>query len=343
MNTSSSLLDIPQLFIGHASDPLNGTGVTVILYPPGATAGMDLRGSATGTRSVDSLDPLHLVPKIHGMVLAGGSSFGLAATSGVLDYLEEHHIGFTYGETTIPIVPGAVIFDLNFKNGRVRPNRAMGYQACIEAFAAKDIPEGSVGAGTGATVGKIGGIGCAMKGGFGCATIKLESGLVIGVLVVVNAFGDIVQPKQRTILAGARQSKDSQNFIDTAQKIADLPEHESLTISTIPQNTTLGVVITNAKLTKTEATRLAQLAISAYAQVISPAFMSVDGDAMFTLATGEIESSVDRLGVLAEMLVTQAIIRAIQKADGLGVIPAYSDIHAESNRKYIHPTPESRD
>lgn len=310
---------IEGISIGHASDFRAATGVTVILCPGGMTPGVDMRGSATSTRQIDSLFPHHVVPKVHGICLTGGSAFGLEAGAGVLKYLGEKGCGFGRGDALVPIVPTAAIFDLGIGAGKRRPDKAMGYEACLSAAGGK-IDVGSVGAGTGATVGKFYGIEQAMKGGLGISSRRLKSGLSVSVLVVVNAYGDVRDPVKGGILAGARKSKKGRAHAVTSRL------YEKGVKRPLPafQNTTLGVIMTNAKLDKPSAALVARLGQAGLTRVISPAHTIYDGDIVFTLASGKVEADPHTVGVLAGEALVEAVIQAVTEAEGLGDVPSLS-------------------
>ena len=311
---------LPNVLIGHASYPEGPTGCTVILCPEGAVAGMDVRGSAPGTRQTDSLSTLHRVPRVHGILLAGGSSFGLDATGGVLQYLEEHNIGFDVTVTRVPIVPSAILFDLAFGNPAVRPDKALGYQACLKA-SANPLQEGSVGAEIGATIGKLFSVLQATKGGLGYASATLEDGLTVAALAVVNAFGDILDPTGG-IMAGARNGPEDRTFADTWACMKQGIQPKQFVV----QNTTLGVILTNARLDKADARKLAQLGQNALARVIAPVHTLYDGDIIFALSVGSMEAGLMQVGILAQEALQEAIWRAVKAADGLGRLPAWQDL-----------------
>lgn len=312
---------IKGIRIGHASDFEACTGCTVILCEAGAVGGVDVRGLASGTRELDPLAPHHIVEKIHGVLLAGGSAFGLEAAAGVMRYLEERNVGFDVGVTKVPIVPGAILFDLGIGDFRTRPDAAMGYRAC-EAAVHEGIEEGSVGVGTGATVGKLFGIRHAMKGGVGTASVELSGGLRVWALAAVNAFGDVRDPSTGAILAGARDpatGKPADTFLQMKQGRLRRAFHS--------QNTTLGVVATNARLSKGEAILVARMGQGGLARTISPVHTAFDGDVIFALATGEVEGDVNLVGQAGAEMVGAAVLRAIKSATSLGGVPAYRDVH----------------
>ncbi len=328
MKRFNAITDVPGITVGHASDFKALTGCTVILCEEGAIGAVDIRGTATGTREVDALGYLHLVEKIHALLLTGGSAFGLDAAGGVMAYLEEKGKGFDVVRTKVPIVPAAVIFDFGIGDFHVRPSQQMGYNACLHA--SKNVEEGSVGVGTGATVGKLFGIGRAMKGGVGTSSIQGPKGLMVGALVVVNAFGDIYHPDSKRILAGARKSKRSFQFADSSEWMKKGVTHKRFVVPAPADasafNTTLGVIATNADLSKKEVQQVAQIAHSGLARVISPLHTSFDGDLIFAISLGRKKSDVNTVGLLGEEVLIDSVIRAITKANGLGIIPACQDI-----------------
>jgi L-aminopeptidase/D-esterase-like protein len=321
---SRGLTAVPGLKVGHHTLSGRPTGCTVIVAEKGATAGVDVRGSAPGTRETDLLAPTATVDQVHAIVLSGGSAFGLDAASGVVRYLEEQGVGFKFGGSVIPIVPGAILFDLGVGDPKIRPTAECGFLA---AKAATDGPvaEGNVGAGAGATVGKTGGRERAMKGGIGSAAITLPDGLVVAAIVAVNAVGDIIDPATGQVVAGMR-SVDGKSLADVRRQLKsgelELPPAEPL------QNTTIGVVATNATLTKTQATKVAQRAHDGLARAISPAHTSSDGDAIFALATGVRTgpANVDVIGALAADAMAEAIVRAVRAATGIPGYPAVRDL-----------------
>lgn len=316
---ASSLFNIQGLAIGQASDVNGLTGVTVLRFDKGATAGVDVRGAAPGTRETDLLKPENLVDKVHAIVLSGGSAFGLDSMSGVVKYLEEQKIGFDTGVAYVPIVTGAVLFDLGLGDAKARPDLAMGYAAAKGAN--RDaMQEGNVGAGTGASVGKIAGMSRATKSGIGRYSVTLDNGLVVGAVVAVNAWGDVVDGKQT--IAGTR-SEDGKTFISGTDLIMAGANAEGFA----GRNTTIGAIVTNAKLTKSQALKLAQMGHDGYARAIRPVHSMYDGDTLFAAGTGEIEvSNINSVGVIAAEVVEQAIYRAVQHAQAAGGLPAASDL-----------------
>jgi L-aminopeptidase/D-esterase-like protein len=305
---------------GHAEDLEAATGCTVVISEAGATAGVDVRGGAPGTRETDLLDPVNLVQKVHAILLAGGSAFGLDAAAGVMQYLEERKIGFDVRVTRVPIVCGAVLFDLTVGDHRVRPDREMGYQACLNA-GTKPLRQGSVGAGTGASVGKILGMERAMKGGLGSCALQVE-GLQVGALVAVNCLGDVVDPLTGEKLAGPL-GDDGRTMADTEEiMIRSFAEKKDL----FGGNTTIGVVATNAVLTKAQAAKLASMAQNGYARTMRPAHSMVDGDTIFALATGRIEADLSVVGLLAARVMERAVVAAVKSAESLCGLKCYADI-----------------
>ena len=320
---NNAITDVPGFRVGHAQDLNALTGCTVILCPPATVGGVDIRGSAAGTRQIDSLQPFHFVDEVHAVLLAGGSAFGLDSSGGVMQYLEERSIGYQTSAGRVPIVPTAIIYDLGLGDGKVRPDRKMGYQACENANPGP-VAEGSVGAGTGASVGKLYKIRFATKGGLGTASVVSAGGVIVGALVVVNAFGDVVDPAERRILAGARDPEDPRRFADSAARIkagACLPGWNRGV-----QNTTLGVVATNAKLSKRQAIKVSQMAQSGLVRTISPVHSTVDGDLVFALSAGDKTEDVNTVGMMAEEALAAAVLRAVRAADGLGLLPASRDL-----------------
>jgi L-aminopeptidase/D-esterase-like protein len=320
---NNAITDVPGFRVGQAQDTKAATGCTVILCPPAAVGGVDIRGSAAGTRQIDSLQPFHFVDEVHAVLLSGGSAFGLDASGGVMQYLEERSIGYQTSAGRVPIVPTAIIYDLGLGDGKTRPDKKMGYRACENAQTGP-VTEGSVGAGTGASVGKLFGIRQATKGGLGTASVASAGGIIVGALVVVNAFGDVVDPAAGRILAGARDPGDPERFADSAARIkagAGLPGWNRGV-----QNTTLGVVATNAKLSKRQAIKVAQMAQSGLVRTISPVHSTVDGDLVFALSAGDKTEDVNAVGMMAEEALAAAVLRAVRAADGLGILPACRDL-----------------
>jgi L-aminopeptidase/D-esterase-like protein len=315
------ITDVDGIRVGHFTDSRRPTGCTVVLYERGAVAGVDVRGSAPGTRETDLLKPTNLVDKVHGIVLSGGSAFGLDAATGVMRYLEEHDAGFVTAAGKVPIVPAAILYDLGVGDGKIRPNADSGYQACLSAKTGP-IGEGSVGAGAGATVGKLGG-GRPMKGGIGTSSIRLANGLVVGAIVAVNCIGDVIDPKTGKIVAGARTA-DGKGFLN----IVDTYRSGQGFSSAPGQNTTIGVVATNAKFDKTQMTKIAEMAHDGLARAINPAHTPSDGDTLFAMSTGasNITPNLTVIGALAAEAVTEAILRGVMKAKPVAGFSTYNDI-----------------
>ncbi|RLC57011.1 MAG: peptidase S58 family protein [Chloroflexota bacterium] len=323
-STHGAITAVPGIRVGHATDPVGLTGCTVVLCEKGAVGGVDQRGGAPGTRETDLLRPLHLVQKVHAVLLAGGSAFGLAAAEGVMRYLEERRVGFDARVAKVPIVPAAILFDLDLGDPKARPNAEMGYAACQTASDGP-VAEGSVGAGTGATVGKILGPKRAMKSGLGTAVASLGGGLVVGALVAVNAFGDVVDPATGEILAGARKLRSD----ELADTLATMRTFAGKAILRFASSTVIGVVATNARLTKEEANKVAQMAQDGIARAVRPAHTMFDGDTLFALATSDKRADVNLVGAYGAEVVAQAIVRAVRAAESAGGLPAYRDLRRE--------------
>ena len=316
-----NITDVPGIKVGNAQNETALTGCTVILTEKGATAGVDVRGSAPGTKETDLLDPINLVNVVHGICLSGGSAFGLDAASGVMHYLEENGIGLDVGIAKVPIVPAATLFDLPVGDSNVRPDKRMGYEAAKNAAPGK-FKEGNIGAGCGATVGKVTGLQNCMKGGLGSVSMKLADGIWVGAIVAVNAVGDVRDPSTGTILAGPYDKQTNTIF----NSLEVLKQNSSTSI--LPgTNTTIGVVAVNADLTKAEAKKVAQMAHNGYARTIFPVHTMQDGDTIFTLATGGKKVSVDLIGCMAAEVMAEAVVKAIKAASSVQGIPSFRDIH----------------
>jgi L-aminopeptidase/D-esterase-like protein len=320
-----SITDVPGIRVGHATDLDNLTGCTVVLCEDGAVGGVDQRGGAPGTRETDLLRPVHRIQEAHGVLLTGGSAFGLGAADGVMRYLEGRGVGFDTGVARVPIVPAAVLFDLDIGSASVRPDARMGYAAC-EAASSEAVAEGNVGAGTGATAGKVLGLAQAMKSGLGSAAISLGEGLWVGALVAVNALGDVVDPQTGTILAGARQPGTNH----LANTLEALKNSITAASGAVQSNTVIGVVATNARLTKEEANKVAQMAQDGVARAVRPAHTMYDGDTLFALATGHKVADVNIVGAFAAEMVAKAIVRAVRAATSAGGLPACQDLTIEA-------------
>jgi L-aminopeptidase/D-esterase-like protein len=303
----------------------------VVLCEAGAVGGVDQRGGAPGTRETDAMHPLHLVDKVHAVLLAGGSAFGLEAATGVVRYLEERGVGFNVRVARVPIVPAAILFDLGIGDPKVRPDAAMGYQACLNA-SSEPPTEGNAGAGMGATVGKILGPGQAMKSGIGSAARAIGRRVVVGALVAVNAFGDIIDPSTGRIVAGARslhtgpiQLGAGRYFADTLQVMKTLVGRQVLGFAA-RQNTVIGVVATNARLNKEQVNKVAQMAQAGIARTVRPAHTMLDGDTLFALATGERAADVNIVGAFAAEVVAEAVLRAVRSASPVAGLPTANEV-----------------
>lgn len=303
------LCDVPGLRIGHSHDFSARTGCTVILPDRPVCAGVDVRGFAPGSRELILLDPLKSVQEIHAVLLTGGSAFGLAAATGVVDYLEKRNIGFDTGVARVPIVPAAVIYDLATGDATIRPDVKMGFAACENAVV-DDLTQGQFGAGTGATIGKLTGMESACAGGIGQASGQLDGGCVVAALAVVNALGDVVDAASGQIIAGARDKQTGQ-FIDSLAWL----KANAATLKKLWGNTTLAVVATNARLNKVQATKVAQMAHDGFARCIRPVHTKFDGDTIFALSCGEIEIDEMVVGAVAAEIVAQAVVNAARVAN----------------------------
>jgi L-aminopeptidase/D-esterase-like protein len=316
--------EIEGIRVGHAEDLKAATGATVIISEQGATVGVDVRGGAPGTRETDLLDPVNLVDKVHAILLAGGSAFGLDAAAGVMQYLEERRIGFDVRVTRVPIVCGAVLFDLLIGDYRIRPDKEMGYRACLNACSA-ECRQGSVGAGAGATVGKVLGMGRAMKSGLGCHAVQVD-GLKVGALVAVNCLGDVVDPLSGKKLAGML-NEDMRTLADTEEiMIGAYADKKSL----FSGNTTIGVIATNAAFTKAQATKLASMAHDGYARTMRPAHSLYDGDTIFSMSTGGVEADLSVVGLLAARVMERAVIAAVKNAEPLCGLKCHGDLESSA-------------
>jgi L-aminopeptidase/D-esterase-like protein len=319
MDMFNNILDVKGIKVGQVEDKDGLTGCTVVICEKGVVCGVDVRGSAPGTRETDLLDPINMVEKVHAVVLSGGSAFGLESTCGVSRYLEENDIGFDVGVAKVPIVTGAVLFDLAVGDSKCRPDIDMGYRAC-EVASDINLNLGNFGVGCGATVGKVKGIDYCTKGGIGSYSIKLDNGLVVAALVAVNAFGDVYENGQ--VIAGVlNDNKDS--FLNTYELMKQGVNTGGFNID----NTTIGVVATNAKLTKAQCKKVSQMSHNGYAKAIFPIHTPHDGDTIFTIATGEIETDITLLGSIATEVVEKSIISAIKNAKMTNNIPSYSELN----------------
>ena len=311
--------EISEFKIGHANDPAGATGCTAIICPDGAVTGCDVRGGGPATRETPLLDPVKNAQAVHCVMLSGGSAYGLAAGDGAMKYLEENGIGYVLGAYTIPLVVGASIFDLAVGKEGIRPDKEMGFEACRNAFSESgSIEQGNVGAGTGATVGKINGPNYAMKSGLGIWACETE-GVKVGAIAVVNALGDIKVDGR--IIAGCRDSKGG--FEDTDKVLRSRIKSEMMINR---ENTTLICMITNAKITKSQAAKISQIMHDGMAKSISPLHTSADGDTTFCMASGKIEVNTDSLGAIADHAAKQAIINAALNAEASYGLPAAKDL-----------------
>ncbi len=315
------ITDIKGIKVGHFSDFDNVTGCTVIMFANSATAAVDLRGGGTSTRQIDGLLPHHSFGNINAILLTGGSAYGLDASSGVMKYLEEKRIGLKVGsKSVVPSVPTAVIFDLGIGSSKVRPNAESGYKACKNAK--KKLEQGSVGAGTGATIGKYLSVKYATKGGLASESCVLANGAKIGVLVVVNAFGSVYDYKDgNKCIAGIRDPKNG-SFLNTSDLIEKGVKQTTNTI----RNTTLAVIATDAEFSKEQLGRIASIANTGIARVINPCHTISDGDMVFAVSLGNKEAKINDVGIMASELISDSIIKAVKSAAGLGGLPSYSDL-----------------
>ena len=326
MNKHNSITDVPGILVGQVEDLKAMTGCTVILCKKGAVGGVDQRGGAPGTRETDLLRPMHLVEKVHAIVLTGGSAFGLDAASGVMRWLDEKRIGFQTAETKVPIVSSAVIYDLGMGNSKIRPNAEMGYQAC-QIVSDKPPKQGNYGAGTGASVGKLFGMHQAMKSGIGTASCDVGNGVTVGAIFVVNAFGDVIDPKTNSIIAGVRSiipDKKHPFYANTLDQMNSFFGKQVVRISSM-QNTVIGVVATNAQLTKEEVNKVAQMAQDGIARTIRPAHTMFDGDTIFALSTGKKPGNVNVVGAFAAEMTANAILSAVRQATSFSTFPSASE------------------
>ena len=322
---SFGITSVPGIRVGHYTDRPNATGCTVVMCERGAVGGVDVGGSSPGSRETDLLRPTSRISDVHAVLLSGGSAFGLDAASGVVRYLEENGVGLRFGATTVPIVPAAILFDLGLVTDRVRPGPEEGYLAARIASAGV-VAEGSVGAGTGATVGKLLGMEKAVKGGIGTASIDLGDGLQVGALVAVNAVGGVHDPRDGRLIAGPRQM-DGHDMWDSVELLVSSGAAAS-PVST--PNTTIGVVATNARFDKVQVNKIASVAHDGLALAVRPAHTMADGDIMFALALGSWEgkASLDRLCAAAALCASRAIVRAVLKAEGIGGVPSAKELES---------------
>lgn len=313
---------IEGIKIGNAENFDACTGCTVIICENGATAGVDIKGGSPGTRETALLNPVNMIEQVHAVLLSGGSAFGLDAASGIMEYLEERNIGFNVGITKVPIVSGAVLFDLNIGDYKIRPDKKMGYSACVNSENGI-FSEGNTGAGAGATVGKILGTNYAMKGGLGAYAVQVGA-LKVGAIVAVNCLGDVIDPVNKKILAGAFD-REKNHFINTEKYMIQNYYKKSNVFS---GNTTIGAVITNAALNKTQMNKIASMAHNGFGRVIYPSHTMQDGDTIFALSTGKVEADINVIGLLAANVIEKAIINGVKKAVSIGSYISYFDIHS---------------
>lgn len=322
--TDPGLTAIEGLLVGHSVRSERPTGCTAVLAPDGAVAGVAQRGGAPGTRELGLLDPTNMVQQVHAVVLSGGSAFGLDAASGTVRYLEEKGLGFDVRVAKVPIVVSAILFDLPFGGDpKIRPTADCGY-AAAKAAGTGPVEQGNVGAGAGATVGKWLGPGRAMKGGLGSASITTEDGLTVAAMVAVNAVGDVVDPYTGRVVAGVRSPSGGTPLADVRKLLREPPPGRARPA----ENTTIGIVATNARLYKAQATKLAQMADDGFARAIVPSHTPGDGDTLFSLATGSWDGPADlrRIGALGAEVVAEAILRAVEEAESLGGLPSASEL-----------------
>jgi L-aminopeptidase/D-esterase-like protein len=323
---AGAITDVAGIEVGHFTDTRRPTGCTVVIARDGAIGGVDVRGAAPGTRETDLLAPTNLVDRVHGILLAGGSAWGLDAASGVVQWLEEQGVGYPVGSARLPLVPGAVLFDLMVGDASIRPDAAAGYRAC-ELASTKAPAEGNVGAGTGAAVGKVFGIERAMKGGIGTASVTVE-GITVGALIACNALGDVVDPETMQVIAGAR-TRNGKSLVDTRRALLRGEPPKPLLAGT---NTTIGVIATDAVITKVQATRLATMGHDGLARSINPVHTMSDGDTLFMLGTGRAGKSPGMmvLGTMVAEAVALAVVRAARAAQSITAgklhLPAASDL-----------------
>lgn len=321
---SGSITDVPGIQVGHHTLSERPTGCTVILAPPNTVGGVDQRGGAPGTAETNLLAPENMVEIVNAIVLSGGSAYGLASRDGVMTYLREKKVGYPTSGTVVPIVPAAILLDLAI-GGKpdIVPTADCGYRAATAAAAGRPVDEGSVGAGAGATVGKFAGAGRGMKGGIGTASLRGDNGLIVGAIVAVNASGSIFDRRTGQPVAGVRtpDGRGLENPFDLIRRVTAPPPREM-------ENTTIGVVATNARLTKAQALRVAIMAQDGLSRAIFPSHTPGDGDTLFVLATGGLDGAADvsRIGSLGAEAVSDAILNAVLKAKGLPNYPSVSDI-----------------
>ena len=317
-----NIADIEGIKIGHAQDRIGATGCTVLISEEGASAGVDVRGGAPGTRETDLLNPVQMIQKVNAVVLSGGSAFGLDASAGVMEYLEERNIGYDVTVTKVPIVCQAVIFDLICGDMKSRPDKEMGLKACINSESYNENVNGNIGAGTGAVVGKFKGPQYAMKGGLGMYAVQVGD-LKIGAVVSVNCLGDVINYENGEIIAGAL-NEDMKTFANTEKMMIEMYDNKK---DVFNGNTTIGVIVTNADLTKAEANKVASMTHNAYGRTMRPAHTMFDGDTIFTMATGKVKCDVNVVGLLATKVMEEAIMRAIKSANSEYGFISYKELN----------------
>lgn len=318
--------DIDGIRLGHAENKDGGTGCSVVICENGATGGVDVRGGAPGTRETDLLNPMEMVEKIHAVVLSGGSAYGLEASCGVMNYLEEKNVGFDVTVAKVPIVCQAVLFDLAFGDSKARPDKQMGITACKNSENYHDDINGNIGAGFGATVGKYLGPDSAMKGGLGTYAVKIGD-LEVGAIVAVNCLGDVIDPSNSTIIAGA-YDRENEKFLNTEKLILKNIEKAK---NPFKGNTTIGIIVTNADFNKAQANKVASMAHNGFARTMRPAHTMFDGDTIFTMCTNKVASDVTTVGMIAANVMEKAILKGIKSAQGILGFPSYMDM----NKKYF--------
>jgi L-aminopeptidase/D-esterase-like protein len=325
MRMNNTLTDVPGILVGHSTDLESATGCTVVICPDGTVGGVDQRGGAPGTRETDLLRPMHLVETVNAVLLSGGSAFGLAAADGVVRYLEQKGIGYKAGggQFIVPIVSAAILMDLGIGKSDVRPDSAMGYAAC-EAATINPVLLGTVGAGTGCRIGAMRGNIFATKGGIGSASIDLGDRLIVAALIAVNSVGDIVDESGQ-VMAGLRQQPDGSGFASTMNMLRMMAHMTEPPTGVATENTVIGVVATNASLTKEQVNKVAQMAQDGVAQAVRPAHTMFDGDTIFALATGQTPANVNAIGAYAAEAVAQAVRNAVRSSTSLAGVRAYND------------------
>lgn len=323
----NSITDVPGIKVGHAQNIEAGTGCTVIMWgDEGAVTGVDVRGGGPGTIELDSLDPVNLITRAHAVYMGGGSAYGLDGASGVMQYFEERNIGLDVGVGVVPIVPGAVLFDFFVGDYKVRPDKAMGYEACMNARGNNKL-EGNIGAGTGAAIGRINGPEYFMKGGIGTASRQVGE-LIVGAIVAVNCFGDVICPFTGRIIAGVLD-EEKKNLADTMSIISSSKDSIGNALSS---NTTIGCIAVNADFSKVEATKVAMMAHDGFARAINPIHTMTDGDTIFCMATGGVKAHVTAVGALAAEVMAEAIVNAVKNAETAYGIPGYNEINRKTKK-----------